>query len=580
MKNNLFVLALAMLTVYGCKDSENLQPDTISYKASVFVEVVDLARHPVSDVTISTVQTNTSGVYEKEYGTTNGGGVLLLKDIYMYPSTYFTASKAGYFEGSRRIYPVAGKTHFIQIILLNKNEAGIIQADAGGTDDVDDQVTFNFPPDAIVTKDGQRYSGTVKISAAPIRADDKDLLEKMPGDLTGINDAGIRVALGSFGMIAIELRSPGNELLQLKPGATVEMKMKVPQDKLTHAPSPIPMWYFDETAGYWKEQGEATLIGNEYVAQLPHFSFWNCDDPFNSVKWGATFVYENGEPVSQAKVSITILSLNATTGGRTNEDGFVSVIVPINEVLRLDIATSCGNIIYSDEIGPYAQDFTLKTIAVMPSGFYATRISGKAVDCNNEVLTDGYTRIRLGQSSYFIPLDERTGNFSLFMTTCEPANLRVKVVDEAALKESQELTFPFDTLVDAGSIQVCKDWTAFIDLEAVGRPDHFHFFQPYAYTAAGYIIMGALDSLHTQRCYFLVPAASVGTYPSGQSQVELIFPNGDRLFGAEIIVTFTEFGEEGDYLRGTVTGILRPDPGAMGGTTEYPLAGTFAVLRE
>jgi hypothetical protein len=155
----------------------------------------------------------------------------------------------------------------------------------------------------------------------------------------------------------------------------------------------------------------------------------------------------------------------------------------------------------------------------------------------------------------------------------------VKVLDIGALKESQELLFPFEPNIEAGSIQVCQDWTEFIELYAVGRPERFHFYKPYAYTGVGYIIMGALDSLTTQNCYFLVPASAAGTYPPDVSQVSLTFSNGDRLFGSDITVTFTEFGDAGGFLRGTISGTLLPGAG-MGGTGQFPLSGTFAIQKQ
>jgi hypothetical protein len=563
-----------------CNESESFNPDDNYFKASAFVEVVDLTGHPLGNVAISTLRTTSSGIVESEYGTTNAEGVLQVKNIYMFPSTYFTASKPGYFQGSRRIYPEAGQTHFIKIILLDADYAGTFDAADGGDIDLQDQVSLSFPPGSIVSKNGELYTGEVRVNAQPIAADDKDLLYKMPGDLVGFNNTGNRVALGSFGMVGIELRSPWNELLNLKEGKTVEMKMKVPDDKLSKAPSTIPMWYFDESEGYWKEDGSASLEGNEYVAQLPHFSFWNCDASFEAVKLEVRFVYENGDPIAQVDATITIISLGASSGGETNNDGYVSGLVPANEKLLLEISTRCHNAIFSKEVGPFGNDVNLGSIIVVSDSLYVTQIAGKALNCDDSPLINGYARIKLGSSSFYTPFDEHTGDFSLSIMACTPADLKVKVFDIGALKESQELIFPFDPYIQAGSIQVCRDWTEFIELYAVGRPEHFFFNQPYAYTGAGYIIMGALDSLPTHDCYFLVPASAAGTYPPDVSQVGLTFPNGDRLFGSAITVTFTEFGEAGGFLRGTISGTLLPDAGSTGGTTQYPLSGTFAIQKQ
>jgi len=44
-------------------------------------------------------------------------------------------------------------------------------------------------------------------------------------------------------------------------------------------PTSIPLWYFNESNGLWKQDGTATKTGNTYVGEVSHFSWWNCDLP-------------------------------------------------------------------------------------------------------------------------------------------------------------------------------------------------------------------------------------------------------------------------------------------------------------
>jgi hypothetical protein len=115
----------------------------------------------------------------------------------------------------------------------------------------------------------------------------------MPGDLVGLNENNERGALGSLGMVAVELVSASGDPLQVKEGKKVTMKVNVPAAMLATAPATIPMWYFDEARGYWTREGSAELQGNQYVTEVPHFSFWNCDAWFDLV---------NGVPLSFMKM--------------------------------------------------------------------------------------------------------------------------------------------------------------------------------------------------------------------------------------------------------------------------------------
>ena len=61
----------------------------------------------------------------------------------------------------------------------------------------------------------------------------------------------------------------------------------------------------------------------------------------------------------------------------------------------------------------------------------------------------------------------------------------------------------------------------------------------------------------------------------------MTLPNGDRAFAsaADITVTITYFGDPGDYILGTLSGTWHSGPQGQGGP-DYPLVGTFSVLRQ
>ncbi len=58
-------------------------------------------------------------------------------------------------------------------------------------------------------------------------------------------------------MLVVELEGAGGEKLQIAPGHKVKLNMNIPQSLLASAPQNIPLWYFDETDGKWKEEGSA-----------------------------------------------------------------------------------------------------------------------------------------------------------------------------------------------------------------------------------------------------------------------------------------------------------------------------------
>lgn len=575
MMTRVLVLMMMALALVRCKDSETFkpEPEPVVFNASAFVEVKDVQGNAVEGVKI------TLGDVEAY---TNADGVLYLKKVEMNPSTYLKADKAGYFHGSRRFYPSAGQTSVVRIVLMPQQLAGSIQADAGGTIQVADDVQLDFPAGAVVDQDGQVYHGTVSVYAQPISADDPDLSYKMPGDLIGVTEAGEQNAMASFGMVVTELRSSNGALLQVRSGSTVAMSIGLPSSLAATAPSTIPMWYFDEALGLWQEEGEATLTGNAYVAQVAHFSYWNCDANFELVKWGATFVYEDGSTASQVEVCLTILDLNTTRCAYTNEDGFICGMVAAGEAMLMEVKSPCGDVIYSLQIGPYSDTTMIGPINIPTTSVSFSAVSGLAVDCAGNPVTDGYARIKVGQQIYYAALDEVTGGYSISVMNCDQSDLDIKIVDEGAFKESLLFSFAYAPVIDAGTISVCETITEFVDLEVVGFPDHYVYLFPTLIAEAGNTVIYAQDSSSQFKYFYVnVPGQAAGTYTPNGAEVAVELPNGDRAFAAasDLTVNITYYGPAGDYVIGTITGTWHTGPNGQGGL-DYPLSGTFSVLRQ
>ncbi|HEX5112767.1 MAG TPA: hypothetical protein VFV79_07965 [Saprospiraceae bacterium] len=581
MMNKLFILLISLLAISSCKDSETFVSDPVetSLKASAFVEVVDVNGNPVPDALIAVHHNDNGSVITDTYGTTDAEGILYLKDADLFNSTYLTATKAGYFKGSRRFYPSQGKSHFVNIMLMEKQNVGSFQGGNGGLIDVQSQVTLDFPDGAIVDAAGNAYTGIVNVLAQPIAADDANLSTKMPGDLTGLNENNVRGALGSLGMVAVELVSPSGEALKIKDGQKVNLKMNVPASMLAKAPATIPMWYFDESKGYWKQEGSATLQGNQYVAEVAHFSFWNCDAWFDLVKWGATFIYENGDPATQLNVCLNIISLNASSCAQTNEDGFVCGAVAANEAMQLEVRSQCGDVLYTAQIGPYSDTTMIGPITIPGQAASLTHVQGFAVDCNGNPVTNGFASIKIGDDKYHAPIHTPNGEFGGTFVNCNNSGIDVTAFDATALKQSVTLSYPFTTNVAVGTVTVCDDLTELVDIEAVGEPQHALFYFPEVNVQGTNTQLYTLDSLNGSYFYVNVPGITEGTYVSTQSEIGFQLPNGDHARANGVTVVITYYGGVGDYIIGTVTGTFHTGPNGQGGP-DYPLQGTFTVLRD
>jgi hypothetical protein len=572
------ILAFALLFT-GCGkdiDTVNLDPTDpvvqINFKASAFVIVKDETGKPVADVTIN---------LDNAQFTTDEDGVAHLVDVNMHPATYIIAERSGFFDGSRRFYPSKGKTHYVEVTLLSDQIIGTIPSTAGGNITLSNGSTLSFPPNSISYRDGSPYDGIVDIAAQPIAANDPNLSTKMPGDLVGVTDMGDLGALASMGMMVVELRTPSGELLDVKDGSEVEMRMPVPAALMGSAPSSIPMWYFDEVNGIWNEDGKATLQGNTYVAKVGHFTYWNYDAWFPITKWSAVFQYDDGSPAAQVSVCITILELNTSKCAQTNDEGLICGMVASNELMLMEVRDPCGNVVFSEQIGPFSDTTMTGPYTIPGSNVQTTVVSGSTEDCDGNPVTSGFAKIRVGGTNYYIELDDN-GEFEITTMNCDESTVTITVVDEIALKQSLPLTFPYAPIIDAGTIVVCEDLQEFIDLEVVGFPDHFLFLLPSASVIQSITrIHASLDSMggsNNAYVFMNLNGTDVGVYTDVSSEIGVQLPTMEYVYGMDIEVTVTYFGGVGDFIQGTLTGTANTNP--QGGGMTYPLLGTFSVILE
>jgi len=189
-------------------------------------------------------------------------------------------------------------------------------------------------------------------------------------------------------------------------GKKAHIKFPIPASLQSQAADSIDLWYYDEANGYWKKEGRAGKEGNFYHAKVSHFSFWNCDVPYNFIELKGR-ILSGGQPLAGARVSIS----SAGMGSRsdiTNAEGRFGGFVPKDEILSLKVEAACGGSftqVYSANIGPFATNTSISDIIVtLPN---AWQISGKISGCNNATLSGAY--VVAGGQAYFA---DASGNYS------------------------------------------------------------------------------------------------------------------------------------------------------------------------
>ncbi|WP_411895797.1 hypothetical protein [Winogradskyella sp. A2] len=468
---NLFlVLLISLLTITSCQkddgpsmnngeQQENI-PDNFSeyfgndVSKNFLGTVIDDDKEPIEGVTIS---------IGNETAMTDSNGVFIINNATVKERFgYIKAEKEGYIHGSRAVVPSNG-TNKVTIMLLEASITGTISSGNAETVTSDDGSSVSFDGN-FVKEDGTEYTGSVDVIIHHLDPADEDMSMQMPGMLYAQNEAGAERMLQTMGMLAVELRGSGGEDLNLPEGSTSEIRIPLDPSLMGIAPATIPLWYFDEVNGYWKEEGEATLQGNEYVGTVAHFSFWNCDIPAEAVTLCVNATNENQDALNNLWVSITSTTFG-TTYGYTNENGEVCGFVPSNETLELNVYgyEYCSDTpLYTETIGPFSMDTSISIAVPENPDIISETVIGVFNTCNGNPVTDGYVELTYGDQTFVDAVSN--GEFEINLLRCTEDNTFIlKGNDYTNLQSTGNISYSFTTsLTDVGELSACNDVDEFI----------------------------------------------------------------------------------------------------------------------
>ena len=273
--------------------------------------------------------------------TTDIDGLFKLNNVQLNKDAgYVRVTRTGYFEGSRTFLVNSNTVNNVKIELIPKSVSGNFPAGSGGTINVSGGGAINFAANATVNAStGSTFTDNVSVSTFYLNPSDANFNNYMPGNLSGTNASNQQKILQSFGMVSVEMDDAGGNKLQIATGKTATITIPIPSARQAGAPATIPLWYFNDTTGIWKQEGSATKQGNNYVGTVAHFSFWTAGQLAQSVKLNAKFLFDTASAIiAVANKLVTITSANyGTTSGYTDSAGTVSGLIPANETLVMKV---------------------------------------------------------------------------------------------------------------------------------------------------------------------------------------------------------------------------------------------------
>lgn len=588
-----YIFFVLVLLLVGCRKDEKtdgtivVEPTgdpMIEVVSGVTGIVVDENNLPISNATVS--------VYDKDVITDENGIFYINNEGLRQLRSSVRVEKQGFFDGFKSFYPAVGQKSFLRIQMIARGSAKTFDSPQGGTITFEDKAELTIPAQGVVIKDGgANYDGIVNVYAHWYDPTDPDLGLSMPGNLLARDANDVEIQLGTYGMIAVELESPGGDALQLAPGIEATLKFPVPSS--LDPPQSIPLWSFDELDGLWIEEGEANLEDGSYIAKVNHFSFWNCDAPFPLINLEGRLV-DDGIPVANYLVKIT--SENLLSGfGYTNSEGIFRGKVPKNEALNLSVFR-CNQTLHIQDIGPFDADVNLGDIPIQIQEFVTT-LQGTMADCNFVPQQSSFGLIKQGDIVVQVVTSiadgtSADGTFSTVLAGCGTENFTIQFFDPVTKKSSGIIDINTELEInDFGLFTICDDLDEFIEFSINGESVPLMVeADVYVSNEEKLIIRGG--SVGTFESFDMdVFATTTGLYNTssmsiqslvGPANPELQMMCGDHITNAFVcdqfevnIISFTE------YIAGTFEGTLVSFADSLGGFgqtfDEYSVEGSFRL---
>ncbi len=219
--------------------------------------------------------------------TTDGDGRAVIATPRGVPAVLRFA-KSGYAAQVKRAdVPSDVDGSYLEVTMRTRDGATTLaNAAAGGTLTGRDGARVTFLPNTLVDSSGNAVSGAVDVAMTPI--DVVNEVGAFPGRFEGLRATGEQGVILSYGTVEFGLEGLAGGV-QLAPGkhATIEIPIYTGlnmQGLPLQVGDTIPLWSLNERTGGWTEEGVGTVVAGDQLgsfallAEVTHFSWWNCDD--------------------------------------------------------------------------------------------------------------------------------------------------------------------------------------------------------------------------------------------------------------------------------------------------------------
>ncbi len=550
--NTLLFFLLMMISIISCRKDE-VSPSTFSFETEVEVvenyyvnlqgivksEEGDLIANATIEVAGQTIQTSS-------------GGTFYLQDVQAPNIGLFIKAEAeGFFPGGTRLLTHKSQDYNVEIILPAFDKRISFMASEGAEFYDIHGTRVAIPENGVVDESGNPYNGNVDMYVRWLDPLASNVEALSPGGLAAVVDGEMQV-LQSYGMVGVEMRADNGLELNLADGTSAEINFPLPAEISGEAPDEIDLWHFDEEAGIWTLEGKAIKDGNQYIASVEHFSWWNCDVAINNGILCMTITNDRGQPVPFAEIQLSSGQFG-TANGVADANGVFCGIIPLDAEMNLTILSPCGSLLHEDVIGGFSTQQTDIDIVVTYGAlqFENVTISG-IVSCSatSQPVANGYVILQIGEKTY-VDFTNSTGFYSITFVNCLSENLTatISAYDLNELQSGSESIAVGDEDITL-NIDACENGSLSNFMNFISQGEEYPLFFCEAHVTAAEVTIRARDLDNTINVILGVQGFSEGNHTG--NLISSLGGSTSSGVGSQTNITFTQYSEiPGNFITGS-----------------------------
>ena len=340
--------------------------------------------------------------------------------------------------GSKLFYPQADATENIEITLNRIESDDELSGLSAGDVTISGGITFTYPENAFLNKDGSLYDGSIFIRSTFTNESDDNFFKIIPGNFQAVDINNELVGLKAAQLLQITILDEDG--LPLKINKETPVSLILPQD-ITEG---MEAWYYSETEGLYtiNTEREDQTINYKNSTSLLIAEAANTSGQLLTLKAADdTTLLENME------VQVLSNTQEVLFKGFSNDQGQVRFNKSTDETSRLGIVDACGQLVHNEDLVTNNTDMKLDQVSTKV-------VTGEVYTCEVNPSMQNVIRILQGNRMHYFYEDD--SEFALTLQTCADG---VAII--AALENSNDIanaeSIDLDDVVSAIDLFTCED---------------------------------------------------------------------------------------------------------------------------